>query len=473
MSWGEVVFDDGVRSLTTEVDGSPVLLPDATRFVRRSPSCVRVEPVGALGDDGMPDVLVGRLPVVTWDGRRLRAEYIDLPPPLPFRKGDVSLMWETLRSSPVPLPSGIGAQGRLDLADPAAWREKGLEPEFLPAAHRAARALAAEWPPIESIQHTWRPIDVTAGREDERSTEKRAGLFPAIELQDGTRRPTMSSRIVPSVELWRSNQLAAMAREVLDRIIAANKGCAPEFKTSELVAPFEVVARQAQGRASTPERPFSTWPPRASAALTAFGALLSDVAPSDAGITYAPLCHLWRLFESWVALQVYVQLADDRRLSLLDPPEQGRGDEWHAVFDRPEGQVIVVAQPQISDEPASCKILERAVLFSVSSILQPDVVVAIEDRHSQTWHIDVYDAKKHSRTMTPGGVAEAASKYVWGIRRKGLTGHDLAVRAVTLITTREEEARMFSTASRIDTLCAMPSDFGVAGLGCLLRKRLV
>ena len=471
MSWGEVVFDDGVRRLTTEVEGSPVLLPEATRIMRETPSRVEIAPVGGPGDD-MPDVLVGWLPVVTRHGLGLRAEYLDLRPPEPFKKTDVSLMWKTLQASSAPLPARIGPQGRLDVADPSTLRAQGLEPEFLRTAHSTARALVAEWPQVEAVQHAWRPIDITAGREDERDTDKRAGVFPMIKRPDGTPRPTLSSRIVPTSQLWRSNQLAAMAREVLARIGRVDADRVPGLESPKLVAPFEAVARQAYDRRRTLERPLSTWPTRASAALTAFGALLSGVAPRDAGGTYAPLCHLWRLFEAWVALQVLDQLADDARLSLRKAPAKGSGDEWHAVFEGPNGRILVVAQPQVSRDPASCGILAPVGLFSVSSVLQPDLVVAMEDMHSGTWHVDVYDAKKRSQPMTSGDVAEAASKYVWGIRRKGSTADELAVRSVTIVTTGDGGS-MFSPAdSRIGSVCAMPSEPGVGELAGLLRERL-
>ena len=415
----------------------------------------------------MPDVLVGRLLVVTRDDRRLRAEYMDLPPPPPFEENDVSLMWEALRASAVPLPMGIRAQGRLDLADPSELRSEGLEPEFLPLAHSAARALVAEWPRVESVQHVWRPIDVTAGREDEPSTEKRAGLFPAIERQDGTRRPTSSSRILPSGHPWYSNQLAAMAREVLKRIDLVS-----DLKNPDLVAPFEVVARQAHDQWGAPERSLSTWPARASAALMAFGALLSDVAPTDAGSTSAPLCHLWRLYEAWLAVQMLRSLTNDDRLSQRALPEHGRGDDWHVVFDSPKGRIILVAQPEITKDAQSCEILEPAALFSVSSELRPDVLVAVENEASGTWQVEVYDAKKRTHAMTSGEVAEAASKYVWGIRRIDPTRcDDLAVSAVTLVSTAKGGS-MFSADARIGSLRAMPSGLGVAGLKEFVRARL-
>ena len=417
----------------------------------------------------MPDVLVGRLPVVTRDGRRLRAEYIELPPPQPFNETDVTLMWETVKASSVPLLSGISAQGRLDLADPSALRAEELEPEFLPAAHSAARALVAKWPQLESVQHVWRPLDVTAGREDERNTEKRAGIFPAITRQDGTRRPTSTSRIVPTGHLWRSNLLAAMAHEVLGRIDRVEADRVPSLAAPKLIKPFEAVARQARDHSGALERPLSTWPARATAAATAFGALLSGVAPTDGGRTFAPLCYLWRLYEAWVAVQVFAQLADDDRLTQSALSDRGPGDEWHAVFNGPKGRVILVAQPQISDHPESCDILAPTDLVSVSSPLQPDVVVAGEDKSLGTWDIDVYDAKKRTQAMTPGDVAEAASKYVWGIRHA--QGGELAVRAVTVVTTIQA-GPMFRSDSRIDSLCAMPSDPGTTDLGDLVCARL-
>lgn len=466
LSWGEVVFTDKARSVTTEVEGEPVLFPAATRVVSRSAGKVEVEPVGGIGDDGTPDVLVGRLPVVTRCDRRLIAEYIDLLAPPPFEDSDVSQMWETLKDSPVPMPSGIYAQGRLDLADPSALRSEGIEPEFLPVAHSAARTLAVDWPHTESIQQVWRPIDVIGGREDERGTERRAGFFPAVVQQDGTIRPASTSRVVPAGHAWRSSLLATHAREVIQRL---DRLSCPMNR--RILAPFEMVAKQAHDPMGAPEQPLSTWPAKASAALTSLRALLSGVIETEEGRASAPLCSLWRLYEAWVAVQILSALVADDRLSQRSKPQRGHGDDWHVVFDGPKGRIILVAQPDISNDEGNAESLEPTAVFSVSSRLQPDAIVAVEDRVSGAWLVDVYDAKKRTHAMSSSDVAEAASKYVWGIRRVDPAPMNLVVRNATIVTTLDAGA-MYSVDSRIESLCAMPSGSGCAALAEKLRQRI-
>lgn len=457
---------DGIRRIATEVQGEPVLLPAATRIVSRSIDNVEIEPVGRVDDDGMPDVLVGRLPVVTQVGHKLSAEYIDLFPPPPFGETDVSHMWEALKASSVPIPDGVHPQGRLEFADPSVLRSEGLEPEFLPLAHSAARALAVDWPQTESVRQVWRPIDVVGGREDERGTEKRAGIFPAVLRQDGKRRPASTSRIVPSERSWRSSLLAAHAREVLRRL-----GCLSNPIGHRILTPFQAIAERAHDPMGAPEQPLSTWPARASVALTALRALLSGIAQSDDGRASTPLCYLWRLYEAWVAVKMLNALATDDRLSQRVAPQRGRGDDWHAVFDGPKGQVILVAQPVITDEQNRAESLEPAAIFSVSSRLKPDVIVAVEDRDSGTWFVDVYDAKKRIQAMRSSDVAEAASKYVWGIRRIDSQISNLVVRNATIVTTLDAGA-MYSSDSRIDSLCAMPSESGPLALTERLQGRI-
>jgi hypothetical protein len=135
--------------------------------------------------------------------------------------------------------------------------------------------------------------------------------------------------------------------------------------------------------------------------------------------------------------------------------------------------VIVVAQPQVSDDPTTCEPLEELGLVSLTSVLEPDLLVAFENQADHSWTIDVYDAKKRRMSdrrprMSAGDVAEAASKYLWGLRAGSLEGR--LVRTVSILSPTTPES-MFDTESRIDTLGLRPG-VGMNELAELVRNRV-
>ncbi|MFA9432815.1 hypothetical protein [Egicoccus sp. AB-alg2] len=76
----------------------------------------------------------------------------------------------------------------------------------------------------------------------------------------------------------------------------------------------------------------------------------------------------------------------------------------------------VVAQARFSANPDACAPLAHLGIFSISSVLRPDCVVVVEEDGIAPRVVAV-DAKKRQAAMDAGDVAEAASKYVWGLRR--------------------------------------------------------
>jgi hypothetical protein len=97
---------------------------------------------------------------------------------------------------------------------------------------------------------------------------------------------------------------------------------------------------------------------------------------------------------------------------------------------------------------------------SISSTLIPDVLVAIQ-AESQPPSIAVIDAKKRGvgTAMTAGDVAEAASKYLWGIVWEG-SDSVRAVQQVLIAASALDNATMYSPSAAIEARVLLPSDGG-------------
>jgi hypothetical protein len=122
-------------------------------------------------------------------------------------------------------------------------------------------------------------------------------------------------------------------------------------------------------------------------------------------------------------------------------------------------RVVLLAQAEIGKEPQDFDGLLPGGIRSVSSVLRPDVTMGVVAPKGVG--VFVLDAKRRSAaTMDPRDAAEAASKYVWGIRLGGSASEpDDGMVHVTraLLATTAVPPLMISAQARIVGLRVLPS----------------
>jgi hypothetical protein len=446
-----VQFRDGDRDITLPTPGIPLALPASVRVRRRGNDWLEIEPKAqGIGTEG-PDVLVGELPIPFTDGRRTAVEWLALPPPSPLRIEDIATMWSRIADLGCPLPTGNVGQG----VHSAAAAGDGLSPspgvELLPHAHAAAAAVLARWPTIESSTFVWRPVDVPGGREDEGLTERSAGRWPAVRRADCALIPGRTARVMPSAAAWSSASLSATAVNVHRAL--ARLGQETGFEVSSRRT-FDLLARRAWPVAAAADQPLSSWPPAAADALRVMRSLLAALAAAAAGPRRAPLSYLWRLYEAWVAAELGHAFSAIPGVITVIPLASGADCDWHARYQVGGAEIIVVAQARLAASPTSCLPLEDAGLRSVTSVLRPDLIAAWRSSPDEEWEVVVFDAKHRvaGQPMDAGAVAEAGSKYLWGVRRESL---ERGVNRVVIVST-EGGGTMLKAQALIDSVRLVP-----------------
>jgi hypothetical protein len=450
LSWGRLTFADSTRETSIVLTNRPAVFPPSVRVVSRSGADVRISPRSESIADGGPDVLVGALPLITIDASGDPGiEYLHLDPPAPFSPTTVEAMWSELTTSGLPIPTGVEDQGVVSTGALEGLRMVGIQPEVLPVAHSAARSLLIKWPTVESSRSILRPIEIPRGREDERATEHAAARFPSLSVGADSPRPSVSVRTIADDRPWASDSLRHAAAQVVRRLQQIDPPV-----PQQLVEPFARVARAGTGRAVA-DPPVSSWPKAGLDCWLLMRACLAGSAFDPAQRFPAPICHLWRLYEAWLAVRVLAALAADPRVALRPTqPASAGGADWVQELDGPHGRILVAAQPRIDGDGFACRSLKGINLCSVSSTLIPDLLIAVE-RPDSGWKIFVYDAKKRTNAMDARDIAEAASKYAWGLRWQG---QDLlvAVSRVTILAT-VSAGSMFHERSLIEARRVLPA----------------
>lgn len=445
-------------SAETVVSGPVLLLPSAMAIVEQGPSHVIVAPRQTREDRGdpIPDVLIGTMPFVHLNPEGLPSlAELWIPPPPPFRDEDVRMMWNEIDEAACPLPHSVLAQGGLGPGRIAERREIGLTADFVALAYRRARALLARWPPQEAYELIWRNIELRGGREDFQATERRMPALAALKTKDGRPLPQKTARRRGIEDPWTSWLLYDAALAVVKEAGALGDRVIEDLPWRKVTAAFRAVAGRARPDRSSSDSPVSTWPIAARLCYEGFLAALSVVRSTKTGAATAPLSYLWRLFEAWVAVSSYRTLVD-RFGPSIEAPEAASGCEWRARWQLNGSSLSFLAQARIDGTgvPAAPP---AARIRSISSDLIPDVLLIVEPSEGDV-RIGVIDAKQRlvHTGMGPRDVAEAASKYVWGIRRQD------EIRALpvvsALVVSSMPAGNMYSKESRIRAQQALPSN---------------
>lgn len=395
-------------------------MPPQTCVIQRSGDEVVLEPVGDSLDPEMPDVFVGRLPVVYWNQSEQRPQVADLhvPAPPPFAEHDEERMWRDVRESLLPIPQPLLAQGRATGGRVERINVDELELENLREALAAALSLLRKWPTTETTERIWRPIEARGGREDAFFTERFGQRLTGTRRGSGLALVDRTARRRAQMQHWGSAKLSsvssALAATLHEHAAVSGLDEGTTQYGSRLLRELALTARPAV-RAVDP--PTSSWPPNARATyqaiLRAFVDLQSNREDAARG---APLCRLWLLYESWVAATTLRVL----RELLGEPtrhPKTSPG-EWAATWERAGRRVALLIQPVFGATPRRVMLESSTECRSLTSDLIPDVVVAVSTEGQERPTLSVIDAKKRgvSTAMSRADLAVAASKYLWGLR---------------------------------------------------------
>lgn len=368
-----------------------------------------------------PDMLVGRVPVVSWDtdARRLVVTPLCVPPPNPFEMADLGRMWNSVLSHQAGIPKGILVQGRASAARRQVSVGRGWQSRFLGDLHAQGRSLLTRWPTRESVETRWRPVEVVGGREHSRFTEQGLGRQTATTEIGGRVVPQRTCRVLSTREEWKLSRIALISEAVLSALQQVSGEGDRDQLAREVLRTFRSVRQRARPSGQPKDPPISSWPaPLRRYLILAIG-LLSELQASGTGDEAVPLSDFWRLYEEWSAIVVFRTL----RQVLGDPsspPREGNvaSARWSAVWELSgEGTIAVYSQPSFGGSPRCLSGKKRMRFVSVTSQLIPDVAVSISD--ATDTRLFLVDAKHRSvgtGALSAGEVGSEAAKYLWGIR---------------------------------------------------------
>lgn len=399
------------------------------------------------------DAPVGSVPILCNDGLGgFAIKYLVIPPPKPFSDGEIQAMWDAIGTLPAPVPNSVRRDGLSTIGSVGA----GLEPSVpaLPKVLAIAAALAHRWPQKETIEPHWRPVDLAGGREDARTTLGRLSQADIFELGDGRRLPSRTARLLRSAEPWRLASLASVLKRVRD-FLRTQKWEGGARPGDRLLSNAIAYAEPNDRRAVDP--PLSSWPNALRDLHEAAIDFLGGATATIEGSAPAPLCHLWTLYESWVAVQVLTFL-----VAKLGTPTQhakvvGRNSQqgvvWQASWKVGDiGQLHLWCQPEFKQGPRT----GYPSIVSLTASLIPDVILAFQIGHEQ-WSVAAIDAKfRGTEKMTSGALGAAGAKYLWGLRFLGASS-SFALQQV-LIVASAGAGTMYHTKAAIEGVAATPAD---------------
>ena len=389
--------------------GRLVLVPDELRVRHHDGVSVVLEPLPGEHEE-TPDWLVGTVPLVEWDPKsgELGIVELEVPPPPPFAANDAQTMWQEVVAKPVRPLSSIQLQGRTKGG--ASIAQPGLHAEAVPAALGTLVGLERRWPELETTELIWRPPDVRGGQEDVRSTDRLGAARGGMRTANGTRIPDLTARRRGASLPWGSRRLAS-ACLVLEQALAERSeklaGSPPLARHSVLS-----VARRSYAAAPGVDSPPSSWPARGRGAYKAVLRALVALAAEGGGSESVPLCELWRLYESWT-----VVVALDALTAQYGAPKELGEIDWAWEWQIGEARMRMHSQRAIGATVNREITGHPDGVVSVSSPLIPDLLLSLW-REGGKQALICADAKQRwsGSEMQAGDIAEAASKYLWGLR---------------------------------------------------------
>lgn len=423
----------------------------------------------------LPDFLVGSIPLIHFseDGKTPQLSYLNIPPPSPFFDEDIKNMWNTIRLNKCPLPGLVTLQGQYPPGRNGNNAKSEISSnqiiaEYLDLAHQECRRLLSQWPQVETYEVALRNIELRGGREDFAMTERRMGAIPISITKDGRKIPQKTIRRLQRDSNWRSFTFQLTSTKLLERIKMRFTGKILEKDLQAFMMPFAEVVKLATPSQDQIDPPFSTWPLDARQCHLNLLAAMAALEVDDQGPVPTPLSLLWELYESWISTICFEIVNEHLGFSPTEGvPKVTPGCDWTATWKLDNGIIItMLAQPIINNLGLKTSNLPHIPIQAISSNLIPDVLLAIS--FEEDLRIIIVDAKKRSGKMEPNAVAEAGSKYSWGIRDIK-NGEKLPVAAVIIASTQQPPL-MHSPLSLIHSVEIHPST--VHQLQGVLRREL-
>jgi hypothetical protein len=220
-----------------------------------------------------------------------------------------------------------------------------------------------------------------------------------------------------------------------------------------LSEPFDRLARRSRTLDSRPDQPFSSWTPNARRCYAAIVTALMTVKELGVGTLSCPLTDLWRLYEDWIGAecaQILSSIATEVHPLVSGPAKCA----WHGAWITENGtEVTILAQPTIGKDLSDFGQLLPQPIRSITSDLRPDVLMSMRTKDGKCSLLAI-DAKQRTMVtaMKPEEVAEAGSKYLWGIRN---ASDDSAIER-TIIASSASPQQMYAPTSKIVPLEIRP-----------------
>lgn len=358
--------------------------------------------------DSVTGTFVGRLHLPFIGPAGVEITSLDVPPPEPWRWGDIWTMLESVAALGLVEPAGAGGLRMTDAATAQASRG-ALAWKALNRCHAASRSVLAHWPSKSVSRRVLHSLESQRGTELVESTERRLGhQIDLLTAPDGRVVPTATVRRVGKVEPWTNRSLAAVAARVCSVVASHEERSVFGETPRAVVAPIRALAHRSMPTLPVPDPPFSSWPPGFADAYVAGVGVLSLTSRGGQRSGWVPLSDLWRLYEAWLA---------ERTLAILKrilgrPSWNHPGSERLACGWTGEGWELELHHPcPFTDRPRT---LCGSSWWSVTSKLDPDVVMVA--RGPDGVRCVALDAKARGQ-LTSGELAREASKYLWGVRR--------------------------------------------------------
>jgi len=394
---------------------------------------------------------VGRfpLPYVESDGT-VDVSFLDVPPSEPWTADDVQVMWSTLLAHGLtPTASRLGGQANVGI--PEYQREpEGLEWLALNACNTTSRRLLSRWPMASATRRVLVAPETPRGVELITSTEVLLGTrIDLITTPSSRLLPERTLRRVSDSRVWQARALALVAALV----VRSARRRAEQTEVGEL-PPHLVDALERVGRLANPQRgdvdlPMSSWPPSFVFLYHSCVSALVELQSQEPGEDWVPLADLWRIYEAWVAVQVFNLLRNRFGEGIPIEGEAARvARQWEI------GHVKLQMWHPCTFGPKR-RLLGGAAWSSVSSELEPDIIlVAQADDQTRLAVID----PKNRPVLRSGDLAVEASKYLWGIRSSGTFP---SVSHVALVAPLGGVQAYNPGVSRMEVVAAMPDRDGL------------
>ena len=199
------------------------------------------------------------------------------------------------------------------------------------------------------------------------ATERAFGRRTLGRRQGARWLPERTARRVGATSDWTSKRLAVECRQLAAQLQeVAGLSAAPLI---DLLAAVSVRASPSGSRSDVPP---STWPSGARELLSGILQAQAALALSAGGAAFAPLSHVWELYEAWIG-----SICLSTLIELLGEPETltVEANEWVAGWADSSSRLVACSQHAFGASSRTLLGGDRT-LMSVTAELIPDLLVA-------------------------------------------------------------------------------------------------